>query len=122
MDAPFQLDPQQQLVWDSEISAVVLGKGEQYFLIPLHFNEHAQAVTLSIARERGYAYCGVMGFKDGQCAVKCEPGMELTMCAAAFGFALLHVAPKLSAAQTDDSLDWLTKLHALKDEREEFSA
>ena len=117
MDAPFQLDPHRQLVWDSEVSAVVLGKGEQYFLIPLHFNEHAEAITLQIARERGYGYAGVMGFKDGNCAARCEPGMELTMCAASFAFALLYVAPLLKTAKKDDSVSFLEDLLKLEDPR-----
>jgi len=121
MDAPFQLDPHQQIAWDCPVCAVVLGKAAEFFLIPLHFDEHAQEVITEIAKQRGYSYAGVMGAtRDGQCSAKVEPANPEAACVmmhAAFAFALLYVAPLLKTEKKDDSADWLRKLMALKDPR-----
>ena len=122
MDAqpPYRLNAHQQIAWDCEVSAVVLGKGEEHVLIPTSrdgVDEHAQAVTLQIAKQRGYEYCGVMGYgKNGECLAQSEPtnpGAVYTMMFAAFTFARLFIAPKLKG----DSVDWLERIFQLPDPR-----
>jgi hypothetical protein len=106
------MDAQQQVAWDCSISAVVLGKGEEFVLCPL---DAPTPASEALARARGYEYAGVFGFRDGQESMSCEPGMERTMCAAAFAFAeFVHarLTPK------GDGVDWLERLYRLPDTRE----
>lgn len=124
MDAPYKLDPMQQLVWDSEISVACLGRNDgEHVLIPLPFDAHAQAVTLQIATERGYSYCGAFGFRAGDCSSVVEPTNPDAlpiMLQAAFTFARQIAALlKPTAAAPDDSAEWLANLFKLEDPRKD---
>ena len=115
MDAPYQLNPMEQLVWDSEISCNVLGKGERFVLIPNPVD--FSSPSLAIAREGGFAYCGVLGFRAGECSAQVDPenpGAVLVMLHASLAFAK-YVATRLQPP--DDSIEWCRKLHALEDTR-----
>ena len=117
MDAPFKLDPMQQLTWDSEISCNVLGIGERFVLIanPVDFSSPAVA----IAKAHGYAFCGVLGFRAGECNAAVDPANPdalLTMLHASFAFAKF-VATQLQPTTKDDSAEWCANLWKLEDPR-----
>jgi len=112
------MDAQQQLVWDSEISVVVLGKGTEFVLVPLGEPGPIPKEITEDAKRRGLRFCGVLGrFKDGSAGMECEPDVESmsVMARACFGFA------GLLERQTGDSAEWLKKLWTLPDTRSEFS-
>lgn len=110
------LDAQERLVWDSEVSAVVLGRGKDFVLVPL-FDRELDATKLAEAQSRAYTYAGVLSIsKDGQPGTECEsrPGAALTMLHAALVFAQ-EMAGRLRPK--DDSAAWCERLHALEDPR-----
>jgi hypothetical protein len=113
------MDAQHQLIFESQISVGVLGKGEDFVLIPLRgdgtpFDE----AEVDAARDRGLEYCGVLGLKDGVPGAKCEPNPDCiyTMMHAGLAFAQL-VADKLRPKPKGDAVDWLTRLFELPDTR-----
>jgi hypothetical protein len=110
------MDAQEQLVWDSEISMAVVGKGGDFVLIDL--GEVDDDVT-KLALARGYAWCGVLGVKDGQPCANCEPNPDaaLTMMHAALAFAQ-KVADRLRPPQKGDAVEWLESLYRLPDPRD----
>lgn len=57
------MDAQEQLVFESEISVAVLGRGAEFVLIRLN-GEIDEDATVRAA-EKGYRYCGCLGVKDG---------------------------------------------------------
>ena len=62
------MDAEQQMVFDGECPAAVLGRGEEFILIFLDgpINDAATAE----AAAKGFAYCGVMAVSNGQCCAK----------------------------------------------------
>jgi hypothetical protein len=113
------MDAHEQLAWDSEagVSVAVLGKGEDFVLISLdgQIDEAATATALA----KGFSYCGVLGIKNGQAAVKCEPDSNAvyTMMHAALAFAA-QVAERLREKPKGDAVEWLESLYRLPDTRE----
>lgn len=70
------MDAQQKLVWDADISAAVLGRGTDFVLIPISHKEDTSA-SEALARERGFSFCGVLGyFENGRTEAKCEPNED----------------------------------------------
>jgi hypothetical protein len=110
------MDAQEQLSRDSEISVAVLGKAKEFVLIRIDgpIDEAARATAV----ERGFAYCGVMGVKDGQAGVICEPFSDAayTMMHAAIAFGA-QVAERLREKPKGDSVEWLERLWQLPDPR-----
>ena len=108
------MDAHEQIVWDGEVAAAVLGKGEDFAL--LFLNGPLDDATTKNALDRGFSYCGVLGIIDGRCAVKCEPRPDaaLTMMHAALAFAQ-QVAELLRPR--GDSVEWLDALYCLLDTR-----
>src|SRR5438874_5766553 len=108
MTPPYPLDAHQQLIWDSEVSCVVLGsqsRPDRFLIVPLPMPE-GMAAVLDVAKEiRDYAYAGSMAVKAGESSAICEPGMEVTMMHAALVFGQF-VAEQLKATTKDDSAEW----------------
>ena len=102
------MDSQQQLVWDAEISAAVLGKGEEVLLVPLSEPGPVPQSVIEDAQRRGLEFCGVMGYTNGQSAARCEPTEQavITMARAVFSFAQ-YVADKLKAQRAE----WLKRAY-----------
>jgi hypothetical protein len=111
------LDEQEQLVCDAEISCAVIGKGGDFVLIRLDENSEGDQALTEEAAKKGYAFCGVLGVKDGQAGAKCqpEPDAVYTMMCAALTFAQ-YVAAQLKPK--DDSAAWCERLHILQDPRD----
>jgi hypothetical protein len=113
MKPPYELDAHQQLVWDSEVSCVVLGSQSQtdrFLLVPLPMPEGMTGV-LAVAKEiRDYAYAGTLAFNAGESSAVCEPGMEATMVNAALVFG------KVVAELSPDVLE-LERMYRLEDTR-----
>lgn len=112
------LDAQEQLVWDSEVCAAVVGKAGEFLLIRLDENGEGDELLMEAAARKGWAYCGVLGVKDGQAGAKCQPGADAiyTMMHAALAFAQeMAVAGRLRPK--DDSARWLEELYRLPDTR-----
>lgn len=117
MDAPYKLDPYQQLIWNSEVACVVLGSQSQpdrFLLVPLPMPESMTAVLAVAKVIRDYAYAGSMAYKAAESSAIAEPGMERTMVQAALVFAR-YVAEELSAR--GDSVAWCESLMRLEDSR-----
>jgi hypothetical protein len=117
MDAPFKLDPHQQLIWNSEVACAVLGSQSQpdrFLIVPLPMPE-AMTGVLAVAKViRDYAYAGSLAYNAGESSAIAEPGMERTMMHAALVFAR-YVADELSAR--GDSVGWCESLMRLEDSR-----
>lgn len=111
------MDVQEQLVWESEVSAAVLGNGEEFVLIRLDINEECEQAAIERAISKGFVYCGVLGFKNGHAAVRCgdDPGAIYTIAHASVAFA--HVIAQHLRRQQGDAVDWLESLHSLPDTR-----
>jgi hypothetical protein len=108
------MDASEQIAWSSELAWAVLGKGAEFVLIDL--TGPIDDATTATALAKGFTYCGVMGVKDGQAGVKCEPTLDaaVTMTHAALAFAAQM------AGRTEpkgDSLEWLERLYMLPDPR-----
>ena len=56
------MDAHEKLVWDAEISAAVLGKADEFVMIPLTDDPIPEDVKLNAIRH-GLAYVGVMGYQ-----------------------------------------------------------
>jgi hypothetical protein len=102
---------------ESEISVAVLGKGGDFVLIRLDGEIDASATDAALAR--GFSYCGVMGVKNGQASVRCEPNPDaaVTMLHAALAFGT-QVAERLRPQPEGDGVEWLERLYQLPDTRE----
>jgi hypothetical protein len=112
------MDAHETLVFDSEISVAVLGRGAEFVLIRL--NGEIDDATTVRAIERGFRYCGCLGVKDGVPGVRCEPDADalFTMCFAGLEFAVM-VAERLKQKAKGEGVEWLTALFALEDPRHE---
>lgn len=107
----------QQLVNESQIAAAVVGKGEEFRLIPITA-DGPDTTAMQAAMGRGFEYCGVMGWANGQARSRCEPSMEAIgiMACASLAFAEM-VAAQLKKQQAGDGTEWLQKLWELPDTR-----
>jgi hypothetical protein len=107
-------DANEQLILDSEISVVVLGRGERFFLFRSGETTLEEAQT--VARLNGYTYCGVIGVTDGEAKVVCESDAASlrTMLHAGLAFAGM-IAESLKQNQL--SADFCERLYALPDPR-----
>ena len=113
------MDAQEQLVWDGQFSAAVLGKGSDFALISLEDEERIDGPALQEAIAKGFRYCGVMAVVNGQAAARCEPDPDsvLTMMHAAFAFARI-AAEHIKTATAAKSAAWLQQLFELPDSRD----
>ena len=115
-----KLDPMQQITWDSEISANVLGlptQPDMFLLVPNPVD--FASPSLAIAKQRGFAYCGCFGYKAGECKAAIDlsnPSAALTMTHAALEFGK-YVHTRLNPPAKDDSLEFLANLWKLEDDR-----
>ncbi len=110
------MDESEQVVFDSEFSCGVLGRAGEFVLVPL--NEGPVEDAMAAARERGFAYCGILAVLDGQAGAKCAPNPDavFTMLMAALSFARL-AADRLRPKSEGDGVEWLTALLSLPDTR-----
>ncbi len=69
------MDAIEQLVWDSDEAAAVLGRGEEHTLVPFDGAGIPEAVTKN-GHRRGFQFCGVLALVGGRAAAKCEPDPE----------------------------------------------
>ncbi len=114
------LDPVEQLVFESEICVGVLGKaGGDFILVPLMKDGPIDGAVTDAA-ERGYSYCGVLGIVNGVPGAKCEPDADadsiLCCLLGSLAFARM-VCDRIKPAPKGDAVEWLTKLHGLADTR-----
>ncbi len=106
------MDAQQQLVWNGEHSAVVLGRGKDFTLVFL--DSPIDGAVTAEAADRGFAYCGILTVVAGRVAAECRPHMDAlyTMMHASLAFAQ-QVAGRLRHGRED----WLEQLWKLPDTR-----
>ncbi len=109
------MDAHEQTVFESELAAAVMGKGEDFRLFWL--DGPLDDATTKDALDRGYEYAGVLAVINGQCHAKCaeRPGAVQTIVAAAVDFAQ-QVAEKLQPK--GDEVKFLERLYRLPDTRE----
>jgi hypothetical protein len=110
---------QQQLVSDSAFSVCVLGRGQEFVLVPL--DRDIDSATTKMVTEKCFIPCGVMGIlKTGEARAAVAPGMDaesLTiMMRAGLVFAQL-AADRLRPTPKDDFVQFAESLFALEDER-----
>jgi hypothetical protein len=115
------MDATETLVSNSRISAVVLGREDDFALFWLN-DEPISAAASADATARGLRYCGVIALsKAGEIAVELEPGdTEAALCIAraSTAFALRAVEEiRRTVRGASDSAAWCAKLYALKDPR-----
>lgn len=106
-----RLDAQQALAFSSEFCCAVLGNlAHGFMLVPLDGPPLA-AEDVEEAHERGYQFCGVIGFVHGQCVARTEPDLDsISVCAAATRDFARRVAERTRG-------DWLENLWQLPDTR-----
>jgi hypothetical protein len=104
------MDATERLVWDSDISVAVRGKDGDIMLIRLDGEIDHGVDALS----RGYSYAGVLGRKDGQTHMLCEPGFDVTVRLARIAFAKQVAATR---EHKGDSVEFLEALYCLPDTR-----
>ncbi len=111
------MDAMEHLVCESEIAVGVLGRSEDYVLIPLDGHGPIPQRVIDDAKRRGFQFCGVLGIVNGRAAAKCETDTDAVgvMLLAAMGFAQ-QVTDKLKSK--DDGADWLERLWELPDTRD----
>jgi hypothetical protein len=109
------MDAQQQVVWNAEISAAVLGNAAGHsVVIDL---DRSLPSDLDLFKQHGFTWCGVMAYSNGQCSASCELTVEAMSClaSAAFQFAQL-VAARLKRG--NENTAWLERLYQLPDTRD----
>lgn len=104
------MDATEKLILQSTASAVVLGSGDKFVLIPLEGT--LPQASLDLAAARGYGYAGVIAVVNNQVEIE-GPERELLLLAAV-PFAEYVVA---QTAAKDDSAEWLARLWSLEDPR-----
>jgi hypothetical protein len=110
------MDAQQQLAWDAEFSAAVLGNAAgEVLIVDL---DGALPSDIGPYKQRGFTWCGVIGFQHGRCTANLEPTVEARACVApaSFQFAQL-IAAKFK--QSSEGAEWLKRLYSLPDTRTE---
>jgi len=108
------MDATERLVYDSEVSAAVLGKGDCFVLIN---SDNGSVAATEAARAEGFYFCGVVGLKSGRVELEiASPDRETVRI---MGFALREFADMCSAnlVPESDFTNWMTRLHALVDPR-----
>jgi hypothetical protein len=108
------MDAQQQLAWDSEISAAVVGKDEEVLLIPLDEDICAAVET---AKARGFYFFGIMGYAYGRVDSKSQPNLE-AMCGMAFAAGAFAELVVKRLRRCGPCVDELERLYALPDTRD----
>jgi hypothetical protein len=112
------MDAMERVTWNADEVVGVLGRGEEYVLVPLNDEAPIPDAVMDDAHRRGFKFCGVLCVIEGRAAAKCEPDLEAvgTMVLAAIGFAH-QVADKLKHQQRGDGVNWLRRLWTLPDTR-----
>lgn len=118
-----QMDSHERLIVESENEScvAVVGRGEEFLLIPLGTQPAVREARVAEAHRRDFAYCGVLGVQRGRVALEIAPENPTAarpMCFASIAFAR-EVADRLLPTQhTGDSIEWLAALASLKDPRD----
>lgn len=107
------MDATEKLILQSAASAAVLSSGDDFLLIPLEDGTLPQA-SVDFAKTRGYFYCGVLCVVNGQVEIEGPQECRPVLLRAAVPFAEYVVARNVP---TDDSVDFLERLHRLDDPR-----
>ncbi|HZR66926.1 MAG TPA: hypothetical protein VFA85_17435 [Terriglobales bacterium] len=101
------------LILKSRVAVAVMACGSDFELFNL---ENISDAARQSAKERGLAYCGLLGISkaDGQILLDVQPGSiePATLARAAAAFVL-----QLNAANSGDSTAWLNRLYSLPDDR-----
>jgi hypothetical protein len=106
----------QQIAWDCENAAVVIGNEHEYQLVPL---DGPIDWALATAKARGYDFVGVIGLRGGKTVFAPEPGMDARMMRAVPDF-FQYVKTRLARYEPKgDGVAWLESLWTLPDARSE---
>lgn len=113
------MDGHQMLAHESEFTVCVLGKGEDFVLVPVSGDASSGETLCEYAAARGFSYCGCMGVVNGKAAAKSLPDLDsaFTMMHAAFAFASL-AADRLKRPEGGDFVEWANRLWSLPDPRD----
>lgn len=109
------MDAVSQLVWDASDATAVLGRGEDYLLIPLGPGPINPDIVED-AKRRGFRLCGALGTVNGRVAAKWEAADPDAL--AVMVLAVLAFTQGDEKLKADDSADWLERLYSLPDCRE----
>ena len=104
------MDATEKLILQSTASAVVLGNGDQFLLVPV--DGALPQASLELAKTRGYGYAGVLCVVNGH--VEIEGPVRDLLLLAAVPFAEYVVAKRTT---TGDSVAWCESLMRLEDTR-----
>lgn len=97
---------------DPESAVMVLGRGGDFFLMPLDDGAPLPENLAADIATRQFRYCGLLSLVHGQPRVLAEPGGDLFTLAVAG----VRWATQLRCRR-DDGADWLRALWALPDTR-----
>ena len=118
-------DALQRYVLRAEHVAAVIGRGGEFLLLNLDGCIGDDVRTL--ANEKGFTLCGVIGITGGVVGAECDPHPDSLRIMVNAGIALAGAiagqrARALAGVRDEgskgDSLSWLNSLHALSDTRE----
>jgi hypothetical protein len=113
-------ESQRQLILNSEFTALVLGKGEDFVLLRCNGNDDDSEMSEARnAGERGMVFCGVLALEDGQLKADISPtnpAAVYTMMLAGLAFTPM-IADRMKRKQTDDFVRFAEVLHRLDDPR-----
>ena|SRR5437660_1188586 len=115
-------ETQKQLILNSEFTALVFGKGEDFVLLRCNGDDNDSEMSeAKNAGERGMGFCGVLALtEDGQLKADVSPtnpaAMYTTMLAG-LAFTLM-VADRMKPKQRDDFVRFAEGLHRLDDTRD----
>jgi len=115
-----RLDELQALAFESDYACAVLGSREtgQFLLVELDKDCLLSDAENLKARLGGLYFCGLAGYRRGECVFKSEPDLDCVsmMASASYEFAR-RVAEWLKSKRTDDGGDFLERLWSLPDNR-----
>jgi hypothetical protein len=109
-----------QLILESDLSVIVMGKGEEFIIVRLDGTDEYDEITKAEIAAKGYSFCGVLGLKDGQPCASCNSRGDLAvvhlMMLAGMTFAHV-VVDRLKDQAKRESASWLERLYSLPDTR-----
>ena len=111
------MDAHQQLAYESEIAYAVLGRSGSFTLVKL--SGEIEPDVSAEALTKGYAYCGMVGVRNGQAIAQCESDADSLLTMVHAGVAATQLlAEHLIRPKEADAVGWLESLYCLADTRE----
>ncbi len=105
-----------QLVWDSKISAGVLGNANGEFIL-FWLDKSFDKTAMTAATDRGFGYCGALGVLDGRAVAEPGPQPEGARALLFAGLEFARTVAEHLRPEKGDAMEWLESLYRLADSR-----